>query len=600
MEEVMAQKIFPMDLVLDAMKDNGYKDAAHAVAELIDNSIQSGLDINRKTNVQLICLEKDSLVSDRSSSRIESIAVYDNAGGMSKLELQSALAFGMGSRRQAKEGIGKFGMGLPNASISQCNRVDVYSWKDGAAYHTYLDIIEIAEQGYDVIPEPQLATLPEEWVDCIEGDIEESGTLVIWSDLDRLKWKRHKAFFTNVEFIVGRMYRHFIGKECQIRMAAYNNGNVFDEIVKPNDPLYLMSNTNTPAPFKESPGFVLFKREEIPIAWKGKEHKVCLTVSMCDHKFRKNFHDFYKDKNYANPGSTPFGKHCAKNLGISIVRADRELELNNSFTNVYDPTERFWGAEISFSPELDEVFGVTNNKQAATALRQLSLDDIATEEGFDSKSEADAYLNQNSDVRLPVIRVSERVSSLLSSVRKELAKQREGAAKKADYQKTDQKDPAHIAGKYASQVEGDGESDKKSRTLSDDEKAAELAEEMDKDGVSLPEEDILELIKLQLNSDEKFIITSAEIRGAPILYDVTTPGGKLKVTINESHPFYTNLIAQLENDEQAYDVIKLLFAAWALMEDKQQDDEYKNWLLEARMEWGYIAKKMLAEYMKIQ
>lgn len=598
MTQNTSQKIFPIALVLDAMKDNGYKDAAHAIAELIDNSIQAGMDVDRKTNVQLICLEKDSFVGNRNSSRIEKIAVYDNAAGMSKSELRSALAFGMGSRRKATEGIGKFGMGLPNASISQCNRVDVYSWKEGITYHTYLDISEIAEKGYDVVPEPKETTLPSTWVECIDGEIEESGTLVIWSDLDRLKWKRHRAFFTNVEFIVGRMYRHFIGTECCIRMAAYNKGNVFDETVKPNDPLYLKPNTNTPAPFSEKPGFVLFKEETIPVAWNGKEHAVKLTVSMCDHQFRRNFHEHYKDKNYANPGATPFGKHCAKNLGISIVRAGRELELNNSFTNVYDPTERFWGAEISFSPELDEVLGVTNNKQAATALRQLSLEDIAQEEGFNSKSEADAFLVQNEDTRLPVIRISERVTSLLSAVRAELRKQREGTAKKENYTPGNDKDPAHVAGKYASKAGKEGESDKKARTLPESQKIDELTEELKKDGLSLSDEDVLELIKAQLKSDEKFIITSAELRGAPILFDVTTPGGKLKVTLNESHPFYSNLMAKLVDDDQANDIIKLLFAAWALMEDNQQDEDYKAWLLEARMEWGYIAKNMLTDYIK--
>ncbi|WP_164880834.1 ATP-binding protein [Aestuariirhabdus litorea] len=592
------QKIFPIELVLDAMKDNGYKDAAHAVAELIDNSIQSGLEIKKKTHVQLICKEQSSLISDRNSSRIEQIAVYDNAGGMDKDELQSALAFGMGSRRKAKDGIGKFGMGLPNASISQCNRVDVYSWKNGKTYHTYLDIKEIAREHYDVVPEPQLASLPNEWVDCIQGEIEGSGTLVIWSDLDRLKWKRHKAFFSNVEFIVGRMYRYFIGSNCEIRMAAYNGCIVYDQLVKANDPLYLTKDTNTPAPFDSSPGFVSFYNGSIPVAWNGKIHNVNLKVSMCDHKFRKDFNSYYSDKSYGNPGATPFGKHCAKNLGISIVRAGRELELNNSFTNVYDPTERFWGAEISFSPELDEVFGVTNNKQAATALRQLSLADIAQEEGLDSKSEADAFMNENNDIRLPVIRVSEKVVSILSAVRGELDKQRKGSVKKNDYSSDLSHKAEGVATKFDQKLDAKGESDRKSDTLSDEQKAEEIKEELERDGLSLSEEDTKKLISDALQSSDKFIITSADIRGADIIFDVTTPGGKLKVTINESHPFYKNLVSDIADDPQYYDIIKLLFSAWAIMEDKQQDEQYKEWLLEARKDWGYYAKQMLTEYLK--
>ena len=43
----------------------------------------------------------------------------------------------------AASGMGKFGMGLPNASISQANRVEVYSWQNGECFYTYLDVDEI-------------------------------------------------------------------------------------------------------------------------------------------------------------------------------------------------------------------------------------------------------------------------------------------------------------------------------------------------------------------------------------------------------------------------------------------------------------------------
>ena len=42
--------------------------------------------------------------------------------------------------------------------------------------------------------------------------------------------------------------------------------------------------------------------------------------------------------------------------------------LDDGWCIGYDPRERWWGAEIEFPPTLDEVFGVPNNKQAATAL----------------------------------------------------------------------------------------------------------------------------------------------------------------------------------------------------------------------------------------
>jgi anti-sigma regulatory factor (Ser/Thr protein kinase) len=107
-------------LSVDAMRSSGYRDAAHAVAELVDNSIQSGISTNGTTNVEVICELEEDYGGNRTVKRIRKIAVYDNASGMSINTLRMALQFGNGTNLGASEGIGKFGMGLPNSSISQC------------------------------------------------------------------------------------------------------------------------------------------------------------------------------------------------------------------------------------------------------------------------------------------------------------------------------------------------------------------------------------------------------------------------------------------------------------------------------------------------
>jgi hypothetical protein len=151
--------------------------------------------------------------------------------------------------------------------------------------------------------------------------------------------------------------------------------------------------------------------------------------------------------------------------------------------------------------------------------------------------------------------------------------------------------------RYDKKQGGEGESDKKNKELSVKEKRVEFEAELDRDGVSLSDEDRQKLINAALSDDEKFIITTADIRGADVIFDVTTPAGKLKVTINESHPIYKNLFTHIAGDQRSFDMVRLLFSAWALMEDKQQDDQYRDWLLETRKEWGYIVKKMLNEYL---
>ena len=68
-----------------------------------------------------------------------------------------------------------------------------------------------------------------------------------------------------------------------------------------------------------------------------------------------------------------YGKHAADNVGVSLVRAQIvNLLLTEVGRIAYDPRERWWGAEVEFPPTLDEIFGVTNNKQEATIFSSLA------------------------------------------------------------------------------------------------------------------------------------------------------------------------------------------------------------------------------------
>src|SRR5690606_33259524 len=76
-----------------------------------------------------------------------------------------------------------------------------------------------------------------------------------------------------------------------------------------------------------------------------------------------------------NRGDMPYGQHAKRNIGVSVMRAGRELMLDQGWCIGYDPRERRWGAEAEVPPALDELFGVTNNKQAATHFAELATVD---------------------------------------------------------------------------------------------------------------------------------------------------------------------------------------------------------------------------------
>ena len=347
----LSDLVVPPSLVIDALRDSGYKNAAYALAELLDNSIQA-----KAESITLLCIEGHN-PQEPKRKFVDSIAVLDNGVGMDATTLRSALQFGNGTRLGDRTGIGRFGMGLPNSSISQCRHVDVYSWQDGlsSCVSTHLDVTSI-QNGQALIPMPEPAIIPENISRHISNFPEKSGTLVVWSQLDRLTWKQGKTVIRNTEQLIGRIYRHFldIGSPRPLTIELID-ADVFGSeasrsLAKPVDPLYLMAPTQTPHPFDKKPMFEPFGDQEYEI----KGHRVTVRFSIAKNEAREG----------DNAGNKAWGQHAKHQVGVSLVRAGRELSLDTNLC-IAEVTERWWGAELSFPPDLDEVFGVTNNKQAA-------------------------------------------------------------------------------------------------------------------------------------------------------------------------------------------------------------------------------------------
>ena len=209
----------------------------------------------------------------------------------------------------------------------------------------------------------------------MSGDVAKSGTLVVWSDLDthRLTWKTAKATLVNTEKLVGRIYRRFISDESiNIRLYAQEQSGeaVYEKIADFDDPLYLSPSPLVPEPFSQRPMFEHVMDDPQEIAFGGSTHKVNVRYSIAKTETIESV------GTAKNRGQTPYGQHAAKNIGVSLVRAGRELALDPGWCIGYDPRERWWGAEIDFPPDLDEVFGVTNNKQAATHFAERRNDGL--------------------------------------------------------------------------------------------------------------------------------------------------------------------------------------------------------------------------------
>ena len=84
-----------------------------------------------------------------------------------------------------------------------------------------------------------------------------------------------------------------------------------------------------------------------------------------------------------NPGNTERGRHARHNIGVSVIREDREIVLEDAFLreggSADNPQNRWWGCDVHFRRSCDELFGVDHNKQMAAnftqAAKTLARDD---------------------------------------------------------------------------------------------------------------------------------------------------------------------------------------------------------------------------------
>lgn len=595
--------IVPTHLAVKAMRDNGYKNAAYALAEIMDNSIQAGAK-----NVELLCAERTIQLAQRQRKRIHEIAVLDDAEGMDADTLRIALQFGNGTRLDAanQTGIGRFGMGLPASSISQCQRVEVWTWQNGieSAIYSYLDLDEIAAQSMTDVPQPAAAAVPEIWrqVGKCWG---QSGTLVVWSRLDRMMWRTAAALFENSQFVIGRMYRRFLADgRVSIRFAAFDEAKprtiTLDMLALPNDPGYLMSNTSTPSPWNKSPLFEPWGDGEVvhKVDFQGQVHDVTVRYSLAREEARKGH----------NPGARDYGRHAARNTGVSIVRADRELELDESWADSSDPRDRWWGIEVEFPPTLDEIFGVTNNKQHAhnfSAFANLDIDSLL-QDGR-TMTQLKEEWEDDDDPRAPLLEIAQRIQKNKNVLRRLLRAQTANENTRGRRRHADPNSPESRATEVTNKRKDDGHQGRSDadESLPQNLRADQIEKELESQG--MPEDAAKELAARTISDGLKYVFAEADIE-SPAFFSVKQKGGSIIITLNTSHPAYDSLVEVLEREDpdeteaglrtrlkSAEVGLKLLLMAWARYEDEQPDGTRRDAAQESRLDWGRLARQFLRD-----
>ncbi|WP_223593633.1 ATP-binding protein [Neobacillus bataviensis] len=143
-----------------------------ALADIIDNSISN---FSKRVDVKF------------SNTGIPYVAVIDNGIGMGTAELEKAMRYGSSSSldERGETDLGRFGLGLKMASMSQCRKLTVISKQRGKLSAATWDLDYIHKtKNWSLIrySEKQIAKL--RFSSALENY--ESGTVILWEELDRI------------------------------------------------------------------------------------------------------------------------------------------------------------------------------------------------------------------------------------------------------------------------------------------------------------------------------------------------------------------------------------------------------------------------------
>ena len=368
-----------------AVRESGYLNIATALAELIDNSLQASA-----TDVA-VAISRDP------ADALPEIVVEDNGVGMSKAELELCLRFGGSSRFDARQSFGRFGMGLPAASLSQARRVEVTAWRNSGYENTVALDVDAIVAGTD----PTL--IARRGARRASG----SGCRVRWMQCDRIEYRRLAWLERSLHRDLGRMYRRFLA--AGLRMTI--NGTSVEAV----DPTLLTTKVEGVT------ARLAFDELQYEVETTGGGTSV-VTVRFAVLPVQRWHHLDSVTKRLV--GIVGGG-------GVSILRAGREIAsgwhlMGGKRKENYDD---WWRCEIEFDPSLDEHFGITINKQGvrpSATLREAiepELESIARllnarvrqafeDVKFQTAAEASCRIANAADPELPVIATRGRTGAI--------------------------------------------------------------------------------------------------------------------------------------------------------------------------------------------
>lgn len=213
-------------ILMRSLRSMGYSFES-AVADVIDNSISA-----HAKNVRVLFPKEptDELA----------LGILDDGKGMPKDVLFEAMRYGSNSaeNERSEDDLGRFGMGLKSASLSQCRRLTVISY-DGETLNGYVwdykHILETQDWMIIELSEKEINELP--YIENLKE--QQQGTLVLWQDFDVIsKFSGGQVFSTlkeyrlSLEKTLALIFHRFLSSPGSTRLHIFIN----ELDLKPLDP----------------------------------------------------------------------------------------------------------------------------------------------------------------------------------------------------------------------------------------------------------------------------------------------------------------------------------------------------------------------------
>lgn len=219
----------PAAALMQSIRGVGYHPRT-AIADLIDNSIAAGATT---VLVMLQWAGTDSFVS-----------ILDDGKGMDADGIDLAMTLGSRtpSASRAATDLGRFGLGLKTASLSQCSRLVVASKRSGTTAVRIWDLDVVNETNdWIVLDEPE--PIEVEAISALDSLV--SGTAVIWRHLDRILGSpirtdeesrlRFQQLAIEVEMHLAMTFQRFL-EGSRPKLKLFINGTDEEFRIKPWDP----------------------------------------------------------------------------------------------------------------------------------------------------------------------------------------------------------------------------------------------------------------------------------------------------------------------------------------------------------------------------